>query len=1230
MKATLKSSRSIVLLILFMFLVPLVSYAADTIRVNIPRVTVTRAGNHSITSGANSVYVPVEFTFAMSADRVADYVEESNAVFHDHFGDGVVEMSGVSDDFGTVYMEIKANPGRGRVIRLTGTASGSKTVTVVQAGDTPEPEPEPEPEPDEKFNIPGNWKMVRRHTDGTGSSYVTDITFYDGLGYPEQTVNVGASPSGGRNIVTPIVYDRMRRGDSVLFLPYAASTANAVREESSPLAAQSAFYAGLYGSGEGGYAKTRRVYEPSPLDRVSREYRPGSAYSDRHVSHSHGTNGTGEVFNLRVDPGTGALTVDSSSPYYAAGRLFKETVTDEDGKTYTTYTDVAGRTVLEARGTDSRTYYVHDDRGFLSWVVTPNGSALLSPSTNWSRTSAEAAAHCYVYSRDYRGNITEKGIPGAGTGEYVYDRGGRPVLERDANLKARGRWIYHVYDNMGRETERNLIQGASSVTRATAQTGYDNLTAYNSYPELGGGTTDLPPAAVGSFTLVGKLAQIRYGGGMYRTASSTRMTAFTVPSYLAFSPVAGVAESADLDNVKVTGYRLYEKIALLGEGGITGYIERGYHYDRRGRVMQVVERNAAGGTSRTSTKHDFRGNILAVGESHTAGSLAITKKTAYVYDGRGRLLEERVSVDGTEKATVVYSYDALGNLTGKSYGNGVTDNLQYDIQGRRTVSQTVKGGGTLYSQRLRYHDAVKGVGLYNGSISEWSVRQGAGTESTYRFGYDSLGRLTGSTRYAGDATVGDCSFCERGMEYDRNGNILALQRFAESGSAAADNLTYSYSGNRLTGLVGSSAGAVLNSSYSYDAGGNMTYDGRRGIGISYNILNLPARVSEKAGAATADGATKAVYLYSADGMKQSVADASGSGGYLYLGSLVLAKGGEGFSLASTGFGGGRIIGGTDGSCTAYYYGTDHLGSVRIITDGSGGVVERNDYYPLGMRTDMGNGYRQLAANLYRYNGKEVQATGGLGFTDYGARMYDDFTGRWFVPDPLAEKYLPFSPYMYCGGDPIAMIDVDGRFWGILYYYNAVLCEYLVPYNTIREIGYAMQYPINALIVGEADDGSNRGNISTVASNFAVNITHEAGMTRGHDGDQGNALRHVIWQSIITRRLGEEHAKRIGNAHEDNPNVDLNIRRFKKLEDADPTIDLLNNIIGREIGRQNPKASNGELAKKAVEEFYKSGLWTAIKVGGNYIIQKTKITEEQYNIALETIDKKNENGLNKNK
>ena len=648
--------RQASLFAMLMLLMPLLSGAADTIRVNIPRVTVTMARSYNFTSAANDIYVPVEFDSAMSADKVEDYITESNEFFGDHYGDDVVEMSGVSDDFSTIYLDIKPNTGIKRVLLITSTGSDSKVITVVQAGDTPEPEPEPEPEPDEKFNIPGNWKMVRHYTDETGNNYVTDITFYDGLGYPSQIVNVGASPAGNRNIVTPIVYDRMRRSDSVLFLPYASATVNTIKEESSPLQGQSSFYGTMFGTGESSHAKTRRVYEPSDLNRVSQEYKPGSAYTNKNVSYSYGTNDENEVYDLIADLETGALS--ASGPFYLAGHLFKDVVTDEDGNTFTTYTDDEGKLIMERRGTDNETYYVYDDRGFLSWVITPAGSALLSYSTNWSKTSTKAVNYCYVYSHDYRGNITEKSIPGAGTSEYVYDKGGRLVLERDANLKAKNRWIYHVYDNIGREIECNLVQGTASETRTSAQTKYDNLSTNNSYPQLGGGTPDTPPSAIGSFTLICKLSQTRFGGGVYRTASSIQTSSFAVPSYLAFSPVSGVAESADLDDVKVIGYKLYEKIALLdgntetSDGNANFFIERAFHYDRKGRVMQVVEKNSTGGISRTSTKYDFRGNILAVNENHSAGSLTITKGTVYSYDQRGRMLSERVSINGVEKATV--------------------------------------------------------------------------------------------------------------------------------------------------------------------------------------------------------------------------------------------------------------------------------------------------------------------------------------------------------------------------------------------------------------------------------------------------------------------------------------------------------------------------------------------------------------------------------------------------
>ncbi len=45
---------------------------------------------------------------------------------------------------------------------------------------------------------------------------------------------------------------------------------------------------------------------------------------------------------------------------------------------------------------------------------------------------------------------------------------------------------------------------------------------------------------------------------------------------------------------------------------------------------------------------------------------------------------------------------------------------------------------------------------------------------------------------------------------------------------------------------------------------------------------------------------------------------------------------------------------------------------------------------------------------------------------YGARYLDPTGAMWLSVDPLFEKYAGMSPYNYCAGNPVKMVDVDGR------------------------------------------------------------------------------------------------------------------------------------------------------------------------------------------------------------
>ena len=61
-----------------------------------------------------------------------------------------------------------------------------------------------------------------------------------------------------------------------------------------------------------------------------------------------------------------------------------------------------------------------------------------------------------------------------------------------------------------------------------------------------------------------------------------------------------------------------------------------------------------------------------------------------------------------------------------------------------------------------------------------------------------------------------------------------------------------------------------------------------------------------------------------------------------------------------------------------------------------------------------------------------------GFYYYGARYYNPDISIWLSVDPLSDKYPSMSPYMYCAGNPVILVDPDGRevvpseeAWGVI-------------------------------------------------------------------------------------------------------------------------------------------------------------------------------------------------------
>ncbi len=851
-----------------------------------------------------------------------------------------------------------------------------------------------------------NWIKTTTMLGRTAST--SDITYLDGQGYPAQFIEIGASPrkEGGQhlNIVTPIFYDEACRKDARIYLPFVSENYTMLKEHA-PLAAQETYYREHYNDS---HAYIRNDFENSPLNRIRRTYNAGSAYQaetrPKFTSSSYETNKGEEVYMLKIT-GNGGLSV---SGYHPPKILLKTISVDEDGKRSEVFTDMRGNKILERirldAGNKADTYYAYDIRNRLRWVLSPEGSRKLKKSAQYEKNSGFAGMYCYVYEYDAKSRLSAKSIPGKGWSFMIYDKGGRNILFQDEAMRKKKEWIYSVYDNLDRLRHRNIIR--TELTPENIQRTCDTEGEKRLYPQLISRGCAEKPFSGNASVHVRKISDTFYDD--YRKYGTAPGKTLPLPSALEFRPVNGVVSKAELSK-ETKNMKTYDKISVQGKDA---FVERAYYYDRRGRIIQTVELNHLGGISRKCFKYDFTDNVVAEYESHktSASSKEDWMKLSHVYDGRGRLLSDTVRFNNGIPAVTTYAYDPLGKLIsiGKGTGNNaVTEHIEYDIRGRIRHKES-----RFFEMELRYENPRLGSkASYTGQISEWMWKHKATGKSvneyTYGFSYDALNRFRGNKQYFNGKPENRYT---EDISYDLNGNPLALKR---SGSGRANYSSFAYEGNRMVSF----RDGDRTYKYEYDANGNCTKDGMKNLILEYNHLNLPEKI--KSG-----NTLKAVYSWSAEGTKLGVSDAAGYGRY-YMGNLIYAKDAKGLRAEAVIFPGGLIRVASDGSQEINYFLCDHLGSVRVIFNAGGKVVERNDYYVSG-KAVVREDYPRQAGNRYKYNGKEEQTTGNLGYLDYGARMYETSAGRWLTVDPMAESYYSVSPYAYCANNPVNFIDPDGR------------------------------------------------------------------------------------------------------------------------------------------------------------------------------------------------------------
>ena len=175
---------------------------------------------------------------------------------------------------------------------------------------------------------------------------------------------------------------------------------------------------------------------------------------------------------------------------------------------------------------------------------------------------------------------------------------------------------------------------------------------------------------------------------------------------------------------------------------------------------------------------------------------------------------------------------------------------------------------------------------------------------------------------------------------------------------------------------------------------------------------------------------------------------------------------------------------------------------------------------------------------------------------------------------------------------------------------------------IEEFVFSIRHPVVASEVGDVQrsPGTFVTNISTVASRLASRTGLDNTTPLPGEGTEVNAMRHTIWQALISGKYGTDIAKKIGGAHEETPFInrdvsDFSSRRFESSSLADSSADLLNNEIGRQIGSANPTATPRDIASIALDYYHDKGLWMVFKQSdGTWRVQQVRLSDEKYEKA----------------
>lgn len=311
---------------------------------------------------------------------------------------------------------------------------------------------------------------------------------------------------------------------------------------------------------------------------------------------------------------------------------------------------------------------------------------------------------------------------------------------------------------------------------------------------------------------------------------------------------------------------------------------------------------------------------------------------------------------------------------------------------------------------------------YDYEQGELSKRTDSVMERVESFAYDALDRLKTYTLQSSTNRV-------FGYGYDDLGNLTSVAQTADGVAQPTEILGYD-AADKPHAARARTVGAQSAEQYYYDARGRMIESAGRGI--TYTSFDLPRTITK--------GPNKTTFLYDAFGARvkktvapiaspQNILSSTVTLGGIYERRSIAGKTAHHFYVTGDGEPVSEVVfheddGKEDIRCLA----RDGHGSIGLVFEPDGTVVERLFYEPFGGRVDAGGGPVAASASGMARGFTGHEEDDDLGLINMKGRVFDPVLRRFWTPDPLVGSLLvgqTLNRYSYVWNNPLRYVDPSG-------------------------------------------------------------------------------------------------------------------------------------------------------------------------------------------------------------